>query len=125
MTRVLSVLPDSIVAEPPPPPPGPEGGPDPTAPTVEHVKLRSQRHGMYGSMGFLIEVDAPTPARLEVFDIAGRRVRLIADRTLPKGATVLPWDGRDGSGLAADAGVYFVRLTTPRATRLVRTVVLR
>lgn len=125
MTRVLSVLPDSIVAEPPLPPPVPEGGPDPTAPTVEHVKLRSQRHGMYGSMGFLIEVDAPTPARLEVFDIAGRRVRLIADRTLPKGATVLPWDGRDGSGLAADAGVYFVRLTTPRATRLVRTVVLR
>ncbi len=124
MTRVLSVLPDSVTAVEPPLT-GPEGGADPTGPTEERVKLRSQRHGMSCSIGFVIELEAPTPARLEVFDIAGRRVRLIANRTLPRGATVLPWDGRDGSGLAADAGVYFVRLTTPRVTRLMRTVVLR
>jgi hypothetical protein len=123
MTRVLSVLPDSVAAEPPVA--GPEGGTDPSGPTLEHVRLRGQGLGMSGSIGFVVELDAPTPARLEVFDIAGRRVRLIANRTLPKGATALPWDGRDGAGLAADAGVYFVRLTTPRITRLVRAVVLR
>jgi hypothetical protein len=44
---------------------------------------------------------------------------------LPKGASVLPWDGRGGDGRAARAGVYFARLTTPRGTRVARAVVLR
>jgi hypothetical protein len=123
-TRVLSVLPDSATSGTAGS--GLTGGSNGNADgALEHVKLRTLPRGMFGSVGFVVELDAPTPARLEVFDIAGRRVRMIANRTLPKGASVLPWDARDGAGQPADAGVYFVRLTTPRVTRLVRTVVLR
>ena len=33
---------------------------------------------------------------------------------LPGGATVLTWDGRDGTGFQAAPGLYFARLSTPR-----------
>jgi flagellar hook assembly protein FlgD len=48
---------------------------------------------------------------VDLFDLSGRRVRNLADRVLPAGATVLPWDGRDDAGKAMPRGVYFARLT--------------
>jgi YVTN family beta-propeller protein len=57
------------------------------------------------------------PVDLMVYDVLGRQVRAVARRTkLDAGPQSLRWDGRDASGREAGAGVYFVRLTTERAT---------
>jgi len=48
--------------------------------------------------------------RLDVFDVAGRQVRQLADRVYPSGAHRVNWDGRDDSGETLSAGVYFYRL---------------
>lgn len=48
--------------------------------------------------------------RLEVLDLAGRRVCILADETLPAGAHARDWDGRDAAGHALPAGLYFARL---------------
>ncbi len=45
-----------------------------------------------------------------VYDIGGRRVRMLCAGPLPPGRNVVRWDGRDSGGQAASAGVYFVRL---------------
>jgi hypothetical protein len=63
--------------------------------------------------------------RLVVFDAMGRSVRRLVD-----GATQLPgpyavtWDGRDDSGHAAAAGVYFYRLEAGGAATTLRTIKL-
>jgi hypothetical protein len=60
-------------------------------------------------------------ARLEIVDLAGRRVWL-DEAELPAGAHARRWDGETANGSHAAAGLYFVRLTTPfgsRGTRLV------
>ena len=60
-------------------------------------------------------------ARLEIVDLAGRRVWL-DEAELPAGAHARRWDGETANGSHAPAGLYFVRLVTPfgsRATRLV------
>jgi subtilisin-like proprotein convertase family protein len=49
-------------------------------------------------------------ARLEIFDVSGRRVRTLVDRALPAGPHTAAWDGRDASGQPVAAGIYFVRL---------------
>ena len=63
-----------------------------------------------------------TRARLEVFDLSGRRVAVLADREFTPGNHNLTWDGRGESGGALDSGLYFVRLTTrglpPQTVRL-------
>jgi hypothetical protein len=61
--------------------------------------------------------------RLDLFDLAGRRVRTLADGRLAAGPHVTTWDGRDEQLNRVPAGVYFVRLVTPTRTwqsRMVR-----
>ena len=47
--------------------------------------------------------------RLEVVDVAGRRVARLADGSRAAGAHEIAWDGRI-AGAPAPAGLYFVRL---------------
>jgi len=54
--------------------------------------------------------DAST-ASLEFFDVAGRRVAVLAMGETGAGVHEAVWDGRDGEGNLCASGVYLVRLT--------------
>ncbi|MGH2570390.1 MAG: FlgD immunoglobulin-like domain containing protein [bacterium] len=62
-----------------------------------------------------IQFDVPVegPARLEIFDVSGRRVATLVDGRLVPGRYSPTWDGRDATGRRVAAGVYFVRLEAP------------
>lgn len=63
------------------------------------------------TISFALSVDGP--ATLEVYDLAGRRVRqLLTGGSMPAGQHAVVWDGRDESGKAVAAGVYLVSLRT-------------
>ena len=64
-------------------------------------------------------------ARLELMDVAGRRVRVLRSDTDAAGAHAVQWDGHDESGGETPAGVYFARLTTPLGTRSARVTLAR
>jgi hypothetical protein len=49
-------------------------------------------------------------AELAIFDVAGRRVQLLAHGQREAGAFTIQWDRRNGSGVRVPRGVYFVRL---------------
>jgi hypothetical protein len=53
---------------------------------------------------------------VEVFDLAGRRLKTLLDGDLEPGAHQIVWDGRTDSGETVSSGVYFVRLA--RAGRI-------
>jgi Tol biopolymer transport system component len=48
--------------------------------------------------------------RLEVFDLQGRLVRVLADRRYEPGYHAAEWDRRDQSGSSVGAGIYLYRL---------------
>lgn len=50
-------------------------------------------------------------AVLEIFDVAGRRVRVISASSLPAGASEFTWDGADDSGKRQSSGMYLARLS--------------
>jgi hypothetical protein len=54
---------------------------------------------------------AAEPWRLDVHDLAGRRVRALAHGLATGGPQTRTWDGRDDAGRPLRAGVYLVRLT--------------
>jgi len=58
---------------------------------------------------------APMRVKLCVYDIAGRRVRVLLDETLEVGLHTKHWDGFDDCGRAAASGVYTVRLESAAA----------
>ncbi len=57
-----------------------------------------------------ISLEAGGRARLDIFDVAGRRVRGLLDAVLPAGSREVVWRGDDCAGNPAPPGVYFVRL---------------
>jgi len=59
--------------------------------------------------------------RVEVLDVTGRRVALLADGVRPAGQYEIRWSPRDSG---AEAGVYFVRLASSSGTRVRRLVTL-
>ncbi len=55
-------------------------------------------------------VDTAQPALVQVFDLRGRFVATLLDRTVAAGDQGVPWDGRDHQGRAVGSGVYLYRV---------------
>jgi hypothetical protein len=58
---------------------------------------------------FRLALPQAAPVQVEVFDIAGRRVRLLAQSEFSSGLVDLAFDLRDDSGARIPRGVYLVR----------------
>ena len=66
------------------------------------------------------------PARLEVFDVTGRRVRTLVNHADHRpGEFEQRWDLLDTSGRRVTSGLYFVRLQTTGGSAARRVVVIR
>ncbi|MBI5709440.1 MAG: hypothetical protein HZC42_03930 [Candidatus Eisenbacteria bacterium] len=102
---------------------GVDNGTDP-APRELALRLARLRPGT-GAVGFRVEVPAALHARLDLYDVTGRRVRTVLDGDLPPGESAVEWDGRGSSGAAAGSGIYFARLNCRAGQRTVRVPLLR
>ena len=70
-------------------------------------------------------LSASGPARLQVLDALGRRVRTLADGPRSAGFHDLTWDGRDDRGELLGTGIYFALLETSAGTWARRMVRIR
>jgi len=68
---------------------------------------------------------ASGPARLALYDAAGRRVRTLVEGPLAAGQHTIGWDGRDDRGAQAASGVYFARLNAGRTELCSKVVLMR
>lgn len=64
-----------------------------------------------GTVAFLLTVDRPMRARVEIYDARGRLVAVPVDRELPAGPFPGAWDGR-----GASPGVYYLKLRAGKVT---------
>lgn len=60
------------------------------------------------------ELDRPGNLKIEVFDVAGRSVRILGGETWPAGRNAMSWDLRDRSGIRVRPGIYLARATLDR-----------
>jgi len=63
--------------------------------------------------------------RLEIFDTAGRLIRVLHDGAMGPGGHTLEWDGTNGAGRAVGSGVYFYRLCAGKEKIAKKMVLLR
>ena len=80
-----------------------------------------------GGSSVAIRFALPTAqrARIEVFDLDGRRIMTLADGVISPGEHVVRWDGRTRERAEAPPAVYLVRLTGALGTRTSRLVLAR
>jgi hypothetical protein len=65
------------------------------------------------------------PVRLEIFDAAGRLVRVLVRGPLDAGRHRVGWNGLDTAGNRAPSGVYFSRLVADATTQTRKMVLLK
>jgi len=71
------------------------------------------------------DVETAGQVSLKVFDVSGRLVRTLVDKTLPAGHQEIIWDGKDESGRKLASGAYFCRMTAGAFAESKKIVLLR
>jgi len=80
------------------------------------------------SGGTTVRYDIPRDgltAKIEIFAVNGRRVRVLADGPQAAGAKSVTWDGRDERGLAVASGVYYCRMAAADYERSIKLLLVR
>jgi len=67
----------------------------------------------------------PNRVRLEIFDLRGRRVRVLLDEPTAAGLHQIDWLGRDDQGRTMASGVYFYRLVAGNFQQTKRMTLLK
>ena len=74
----------------------------------------------------LFRYDLPSSGnvRVVVYDLHGRKLRVLQDGPMPSGSGIASWDGTDSSGRQVAAGIYFVKADLPGGRQASRKAVL-
>ena len=63
--------------------------------------------------------------QIDIYDVSGRRISRLVEKTQSAGYHVAVWNGRNHNGRSVGAGVYFYRLTSGKKTLARKMVLLR
>ncbi len=83
------------------------GGVDDDVPSPYGVGLRTWPNPFNPTVTIGYSMPAPGPVNIEIYDVAGRRVRALEAGHRDAGEHTTAWDGRDDAGRALPSGVYF------------------
>ncbi len=79
--------------------------------------LTSRPNPFTAQVTLTFRLAANTHVDINVYDLAGRRVRVLASQTLPAGTHAITWDGTDDLHRATGDGSYWVLFQTATETR--------
>jgi hypothetical protein len=96
-----------------------------TTPAAAFALMQNQPNPFNPLTRIGFSVERSGPVTLRVYDIGGRLVRTLVDRTLPAGAHAEVWDGRDDAGSRVASGIYFYRLDAGSRSMTKKAVLLR
>ena len=88
----------------------PSGASKPPGPTAPRLAMSAPRpNPATRSASLTLTLPAPARARVTVYDLAGKKVRMLLEGDAVAGPTTLVWDGKDAQGREASSGVYWIR----------------
>ena len=93
--------------------------------SIAAPRVRAFPNPMVGATTLSLTMPRTGPVSLEMYDVAGRLVRRVADGSLEAGPHEIPWDGRDGAGVDVPSGIYFCRLNAGEHEATSKVTVLR
>jgi hypothetical protein len=103
---------------------GDERGQDPELPPPS-LSLAVEPNPFTGSAQITVTAPSQSDLSIEVFDVAGRLVRRIAEGGFAEGLHRFEWDGQDEAGRSAPPGVYFARARSGKLTVTAKMVMAR
>ncbi|MEE9441930.1 MAG: T9SS type A sorting domain-containing protein [candidate division Zixibacteria bacterium] len=61
---------------------------------------------------FSFYLPEPCHVKLEIYNILGQKVKVLADEYFPVGRNNITWDSKNSAGKEVASGVYFARFTS-------------
>ena len=92
---------------------------------ISNVLLQNYPNPFHGTTTIRYGLPKSEPIRVEVFNIAGQSVRVLANVVQSPGYKLLKWNGEDETGMRLGCGVYFYRITTPEYEATKKMLLLR
>lgn len=89
-----------------------EGAMVPSGDRLAAVRLSNHPNPFNPSTKIQFELPRRGTARVELFNAAGQRVRVLVDGELGEGAHEVVWNGTDDQGRTVSSGVYYARLAS-------------
>jgi hypothetical protein len=86
-----------------------EGGVDPSVAPVVFQVLPARPNPVQESMVLAFDLPEASFVRSEIYDVAGRLVRVLANEVVAAGRNHHVWDRRDHEGLLVRPGIYYLR----------------
>jgi len=68
---------------------------------------------------------APSQVELEIYNVAGQRIRTLISSAMPAGHHEAEWDGRDDNNAVVSSGIYLYKLTADGVSQSRRMVLLK
>jgi hypothetical protein len=90
--------------------PSQEGGIEPAGLPKQFALYQNQPNPFQGTTTIRFDLPKSVPVRLILYDIAGRRVRMLVEGEQPAGRHAFEWDHRSDAGLRLGSGAYIYRL---------------
>jgi hypothetical protein len=96
----------------------------PKVPAVTRL-MHNAPNPFYGNTVIAFDLARAGQVKVQLFNVAGRLVRTLADEQKAPGAYRLQWDGRDNAGRQVSSGIYLLRFTAPGYSATRRLVKIR
>jgi hypothetical protein len=97
----------------------------PVSPTMGRMLVQNAPNPFGSGTALRFHLPSAGQARLSIYDVNGRLVRVLVDGELPAGGHETVWDGRDTSGRGMGSGTYFARLLAGRRGQTLRIALVR
>jgi hypothetical protein len=99
---------------------------DPETPEIKTGLLKVYPNPFNPSTSIVFSIEKDGPVTLAVYDIMGRRVRLLIDgKETEAGVHTVPWDGRGDDGGRVSSGIYLCRLLAGGRASAMKAILLR
>lgn len=92
------------------------------APGAVTLNLRATPNPSSGASRISFAIARPGTVTVRVYTVGGREVAILANGPREAGTHAVQWSGLDGHGARVPAGVYFVRVSAPDRTQLLKVV---
>ena len=99
---------------------------DPELPAIDQLALMQNYPNPFNPTT-TIDYSLPeaSKVRLDIYNVKGQLVRTLLNGDMPAGMHSVLWDGRDNNNAAVASGVYFYRVSSPKATQTKRMLLMK
>jgi hypothetical protein len=99
---------------------------DPVLPVPDQLALQQNYPNPFNpTTTITYNLPEASQVRLDIYNVKGQLVKTLVNAEMPAGMHSVVWDGRDSNNTAVASGVYFYRVSSPKATQTKRMLLMK